>query len=78
LNNNEIIKVNDELFMLNKTVELATQKIKEFIKMNESISIAQGRDLLGTNRKIALGILEYLDNIKITKRDGEKRILIIN
>ena len=78
LNNNEIIKVNDELFMLNKTIELATQKIKEFMKINESISIAQGRDLLDTNRKVALGILEYLDNIKITKRDGEKRILIIN
>ena len=78
LNNNEIIKVNDELFMLNKTIELVTQKIKEFMKINESISIAQGRDLLDTNRKVALGILEYLDNIKITKRDGEKRILIIN
>jgi len=48
------------------------------MKINESISIAQGRDLLDTNRKVALGILEYLDNIKITKRDGEKRILIIN
>lgn len=78
LNNNEIIKVNEELFMLNKTIELATQKIKAFMKINESISIAQGRDLLDTNRKVALGILEYLDNIKITKRDGEKRILIIN
>lgn len=78
LNNSEIIRINDDLFILNKTLELAIDKIKEFIKINETISIAEGRDLLNTNRRVALGILEYLDGIKITKRDGEKRTLIIN
>lgn len=78
LTNGEIIRINDELFMLNKTLELASQKVVEFIKINETISIAQGRDLLATNRKVALGLLEYLDSMKITKRDGEKRTLIIN
>ena len=78
ITNGEIVRMSDELFMLNETLQLAIEKIKEFMKVNENITIAEGRDLLNTNRKVTLSILEYLDNIKITKRDGEKRTLIIN
>lgn len=78
LSNGEIIKVNDELYLLDKTLNMAIEKIKMFIKTNGSITIGQCRDLLGANRKVSLGILEYLDGLKITKRDEEKRTLIIN
>lgn len=78
LNKNVITRIAEDIFILNETLTLAIDKIKEYIKNNTNISIAQCRDLLNTNRKIALGILEYLDQIKVTKRDGEKRTLIIN
>lgn len=78
LNNKEVIKISDEIFMLNKTLNMAIEKVVQFIETNGSISIAEGRDLLNTNRKVAVGILEYLDQIKITKRDDEKRILLSN
>ncbi len=78
LSNGEIIKINDELFLLEKTLNMGIEKIKSFIKTNGSITIGQCRDLLGANRKVTLGILEYLDGLKITKRDEEKRTLIIN
>ncbi len=78
LSSGEIIKINDELFLLDKTLNTGIEKIKSFIKTNGSITIGQCRDLLGANRKVTLGILEYLDGLKITKRDEEKRTLIIN
>ncbi len=76
--NGEIIKINDDLFILNNTLNIGIEKIKQFIKTNKTISIAQCRDLLNTNRKIALELMEYLDGIKLTKRDGETRTLISN
>lgn len=78
LNNSELIKISDEIFFLNDIFNVVLGKIKQFINTNGSISIAQCRDLLNTNRKVALGILEYLDQIKVTKRDEEKRTLIYN
>ena len=64
--------------MLKETLDSGIQIIRDFMKINETISIGEARDLLQSNRKVSLGLLEYLDNIKITKRDGEKRTLIIN
>ena len=78
LNTNEIMRINDEVFMLKKTLDSGIEIIRDFMKINETISIGEARDLLQTNRKVSLGLLEYLDNVKITKRDGEKRTLIIN
>ncbi len=78
LNKSIIIRITDDVYLLNETLTLATDNIIEYIKTNNAISIAECRDLLNTNRKIALGLLEYLDQIKITKRDGEKRTLTIN
>jgi selenocysteine-specific elongation factor len=37
------------------------------------MTVAQARDLLGTTRKIAIPLLEYLDRIKFTVRYGDKR-----
>jgi selenocysteine-specific elongation factor len=40
-----------------------------------SISVGGYRDILGTNRKVAIGILEYFDQLKVTRRSGENRVL---
>ncbi|WP_313340697.1 selenocysteine-specific translation elongation factor [Sedimentibacter sp.] len=53
----------------------AKEKLVEFIKKNTKISAAQYRDLLNTNRKIAIGLLEHFDSVKVTKRVENDRIL---
>ena len=40
------------------------------LKENPLITIAEVRDLLGTSRKSAKPILEYMDSIKVTKKNG--------
>ena len=71
----ELIKINEDTLMLPQTVEIAASKLKAYIIQNESISVAEFRDLINSNRKIAIALLEYFDQIKLTKRNGEKRIL---
>jgi selenocysteine-specific elongation factor len=41
----------------------------------EGLTLAQLRDLLGTTRKYAVPIAEYLDRIGITRREGDVRFL---
>ncbi len=76
LNNGNIVKLSEEVYLLKESYDLALDKLKEFFKDNSSISIGEYRDLLNTNRKVALTILEYFDQLKITKREKDTRVLI--
>ena len=51
------------------------ETIKNGLAENGSITLAEVRDRLGTSRKYALQILEYCDRIKLTRLDGESRVL---
>ena len=41
-----------------------------------SITVAQFRDRFATSRKYALALLEHLDERKVTRREGEARVLV--
>lgn len=73
--NKELIRVADDVYIRSDLFDKAVELLKEFLSNNGSITIGEYRDLLNTNRKVTLGLLEYCDQLKITKRDGEKRIL---
>ena len=51
------------------------QKIQDYIQENSSVTLAQTRDLFGTSRKYAQAILEEMDTRRITRRDGDVRVL---
>lgn len=46
-----------------------------FITKNQKITAAEYRDLLNSNRKVAIGLLEHFDIIKVTRRVGNDRVL---
>lgn len=75
LNRNEIFKLNEEIYLDKKAYEDSINKLIEYINKNKSISIGEFRDVLDTNRKVALTLLEHFDQEKITKRHDDKRIL---
>lgn len=65
-----IIKVADDFYTLAQYMERAKKLIQEKLKENNLITIAEVRDVLSTSRKSAKPILEYMDDIKVTKRNG--------
>ncbi|WFA09513.1 selenocysteine-specific translation elongation factor [Tissierella sp. Yu-01] len=75
MNDDTIIKINEEIILLTNSYDKALKLLKEHIRTNGNVTIGDFRDVLGTNRKVALGLLEYFDQLRITKRDGEKRTL---
>lgn len=75
LNKGELFKLNEEVYLDLDAYKASIEKLKQYIRENGSISIAEFRDLLDTNRKVALSLLEHFDMEKITKRQDDKRVL---
>jgi selenocysteine-specific elongation factor len=50
-------------------------EVKHMIQTQDSISAAQVRDHFSTSRKYALALLEHLDTIGVTVREGDVRRL---
>jgi selenocysteine-specific elongation factor len=51
------------------------QRVRDAILAQGPITVAQVRDLFGTSRKYVLALLEHLDDIGVTKRIGDERVL---
>ena len=71
-----LVPVTEEIF-LHADVEAEMRKrLREKLAGGESgATVAEIRDLLGTTRKYAVPICEYLDRIGVTKREGDLRFL---
>ena len=65
-----IVKIEENIYTLQTIIDHAEEVIRARLKENPLITIAEVRDLLGTSRKSAKPILEYMDSIKVTKKNG--------
>lgn len=75
INKGDIIRLDEEVFILKDLFLKAKDQLINFINENGSIRVAEFRDLLATNRKIALALLESFDQQGITKREDNIRTL---
>ena len=67
-----IVKVAENLYTLSGIMEKAKAAILEKLDRDGSVTIAEVRDLLNTSRKSAKPILEYMDVLHITRKEGRE------
>ena len=70
-----VVKVNSEVLFLRETYDEMVARVTDYIRANGSITVAQVRDMFEASRKYALGLMEHLDEKKITRRQGDVRVL---
>lgn len=70
----KIIKINEEIYMSVEWVEKAFHILQQYFVENKELTVSAFREILGTSRKFALPLLEYMDSIKATRRVKEVRI----
>ena len=58
------------MYTLSSYMEQAKERIREKLKEEPVITIAQVRDMFQTSRKSAKPILEYMDTVKVTRKTG--------
>jgi selenocysteine-specific elongation factor len=71
----ELVPVSNDVIFRKQDYDLMATKIKEMIKENGKITLAEVRDTFNTSRKYAQALLEYLDSIGETIREGDFRKL---
>jgi selenocysteine-specific elongation factor len=71
----DLVQVSPEVLFLPETYEEMVARIRTHTEREGSITLAQVRDLFQTSRKYAQGMLEHLDEIGVTKRVGDERVL---
>lgn len=71
-----LVKLNPGAYLYKDHYEKAMALLRNHYKTHDTLSLAEFRDLLGTSRKYVLLILDYLDQQKITKLQGDVRILL--
>lgn len=71
----QILRGDVDLYFHKDAVEKAFEIVKRYIKNEGSIKLAQFRDEVKTTRKFAQAILEMLDMLGLTRRNGDLRQL---
>jgi selenocysteine-specific elongation factor len=78
LNSGEIVKVTEDFYFSKKTIAELIDKIKNFASKSSDrlIDVAAFKDIAGVSRKYAIPLLEYFDREKLTRRAGDKRLIL--
>jgi len=71
----QLIRLSGDVILLADTYNEFLDWLKNYLRKNQTITVAQVRDAFDTSRKYALALLEYTDQQRITRRVGDERVL---
>ncbi|MFR8166592.1 MAG: SelB C-terminal domain-containing protein [Enterocloster sp.] len=71
-----LVKLNPGAYLYKDHYEKAMELLRGHFVSHDTMSLAEFRDMLGTSRKYVLLILDHLDQQKITKLQGDVRVLL--
>jgi len=69
-----LVKLNEETFFHRDVYQLALTALIQHFSDNETLSLAEFRDLIGSSRKQVQALLEHWDKLKYTLRRDEVRV----
>lgn len=72
---NSVEKLDDDNVMDKEIYESAKEELINYLMENKEITLGEYRDLINSNRKNCMIILENFDRKKVTKREDNKRVL---
>jgi selenocysteine-specific elongation factor len=71
----QLVPIVDDLYLHADTEAEMRRLIREKLAAGPGLTVAEIRDLLGTTRKFAVPLCEYLDRVGLTRREGDLRVL---
>lgn len=79
LDGGRLVRVQGDLLFHRTALDDLIERLREFAATNAShpsIDVATFKDLAGVSRKYAIPLLEFLDRERITRREGDRRIIL--
>ena len=71
-----LVKVHGEMFFHRAALDDLTRRVRVHGAKHQVIDVAAFKDLAGISRKYAIPLLEYLDRQRVTRREGDRRIVL--
>ena len=74
-----LLRVTNDLLFHRAALERLTKSLREYAAQHEPerlIDVAAFKDLSGVSRKYAIPLLEYFDRERITRRAGDRRLIL--
>jgi selenocysteine-specific elongation factor len=71
-----LIKISEELVFHQSTLMDLRQKIAALKASAPKIDVARFKEMTGVSRKYAIPLLEYLDRERVTRREGDERVIL--
>ena len=79
LDNGKLIRIQGDMFMHAQVVQMLKTKLQAYAAQHEPdrlIDVAAFKNLAGVSRKYAIPLLEYFDREHVTRRAGDKRLIL--
>jgi selenocysteine-specific elongation factor len=70
-----LVKIKSGMVFHRIHFENLREKLITYLKRNKEITTPQFKEITGASRQYAIPLIEYFDQIKLTLRVGEKRVL---
>jgi len=71
----KVVKIKGDMYFHMDIIKNIKQQVTDFLKKNKEMSPSDFKTIFDISRKYTIPILEYLDEIKLTIRSENKRIL---
>jgi selenocysteine-specific elongation factor len=76
LRENILLKVNEELLFHQRALGQLRDMLARRKAQSNRLNVTTFKELTGLSRKYAIPLLEYLDRQRITRREGDERIIL--
>jgi selenocysteine-specific elongation factor len=78
IDSGRLVQVQGEMYMHRAALDDLTMKVRDHgsRQSDRAIDVAAFKDLAGISRKYAIPLLEYFDRQRVTRREGDRRIVL--
>jgi selenocysteine-specific elongation factor len=76
LRENVLCKVNEDLIFHHSALRQLKELLLRRKAQSNRINVALFKEITGLSRKYAIPLLEYLDRERVTRREGDERIIL--
>jgi selenocysteine-specific elongation factor len=70
-----LVKIKSGMYFHRDGIERLREKLVGYLKRHQEITTPQLKELTGVSRKYTIPLIEYFDQIRVTLRLGDKRVL---
>ncbi|HYL80202.1 MAG TPA: selenocysteine-specific translation elongation factor [Candidatus Acidoferrum sp.] len=69
-----LVRITEEIFLHRDSYQSMRERLLEHFRSHPSINVGTMKDLFGVSRKYAIPFLEHLDDVRVTRRQGDERV----